>query len=162
MGNRRMSRELALKVLYQMEHSQEPVDEALELFSQNFRAPRQLWDYAQTLVRGISQNRDEIDTRLEQASRRWRLGRMPRVDRNILRMATFEMLHTQVPPKAAISEAVELAKRYSSEEAPAFINGVLDSLLATLKQNPAAPDSPRQVRHDSACAAPHAASRTWP
>jgi N utilization substance protein B len=137
MGERRMSRELALKVLYQMEHSEAPADEALELYRQNFKAPGRLWDYARELVQGIYRERVTIDQRLNEVSRRWRLDRMPRVDRNILRMATYEMLYTPVPPRAVISEAVELAKRYSSDEAPAFVNGVLDSLLATL-----GPDSP--------------------
>jgi transcription antitermination protein NusB len=129
MGDRRKSRELALKVLYQMEHAGSP-EQALSLFADNFPAPPRLWSYAQEAVRGIAENGEEIDDLLERASRRWRLERMPRVDRNILRLACFEMLFTQgkVPPKVAINEAVELAKLYGSEESPGFINAVLDSL----------------------------------
>ncbi len=136
MGDRRKSRELALKVLYQMEHGGSP-EQALSLFADNFPAPARLWDYAQEAVRGISQNSQEIDALLNQASQRWRLDRMPRVDRNILRLACFEMLFAQgrVPPKVAINEAVELAKLYGGEQSPAFINAVLDSLPASRDQN---------------------------
>ena len=128
-GERRQSRELALKVLYQMEYGQSTVQEALSVFESNFKAPGKLWKYARELVAGIGLHMDELDARVESVSRRWKMSRMAQVDRNVLRIAAFEMLYAGIPPKVAISEAVELAKRYSSEEAPAFINGVLDSLL---------------------------------
>ncbi|CAO0821030.1 Transcription antitermination protein NusB [Desulfarculales bacterium] len=136
MGERRQSRELALKVLYQMEHGQADVEAALQLFMDNFKAPERLLAYAQLLVRGIDQHRAEIDAMVESASRHWKVSRMPRVDRNILRVAAFEMVFSQgrVPSKVAINEAVELAKRYGGEESPGFINGVLDSLLAAQKE----------------------------
>lgn len=131
MGDRRRSRELALQVLYQIEHGGSP-EEALSLYADNFPAPARLWRYVQELVRGIAQHGPEIDRLLGQASQRWRLERMPQVDRNILRLACYEMLFSQgqVPPKVAINEAVELAKRYGGDESPSFINAVLDSLLA--------------------------------
>ncbi|KIX11388.1 transcription antitermination factor NusB [Dethiosulfatarculus sandiegensis] len=128
---RRRSRELALMVLYQMEHSRTMVDDALDTFADNFEAPPQYFAYTEELVRGIGDNKSAIDSELNQVSKRWKLDRMARVDRNILRLACQEMLHTngEVPPKVAISEAVELAKRFGSEDSPAFVNGVLDSLL---------------------------------
>ncbi|MCF8032723.1 MAG: transcription antitermination factor NusB [Desulfarculaceae bacterium] len=131
MGERRKSRELALKVLYQMEHGDAPAEEALASFADNFAAPARLWDYARELVMGISERALDIDQALAAASRRWRVERMDRVDRNILRLACFEMLFASdpVPPKVAINEAVELAKRYGADESPAFINAVLDSLM---------------------------------
>ncbi len=133
MGERRKSRELALKVLYQMEHGDATAEEALASFADNFAAPKRLWSYAQELVTGIAQHAQEIDQALAEASQRWRVERMSRVDRNILRLACFEMLFSNgtVPPKVAINEAVELAKRYGAEDSPGFINAVLDSLLAT-------------------------------
>jgi N utilization substance protein B len=134
MGERRQSRELALKVLYQMEHSHTSAHEALVVFESNFRTPERLWKYAQGLVTGIGMHLDELDAEVEAVSRRWKMSRMAQVDRNVLRIAAYEMLYTEIPPKVAITEAVELAKRYSSEEAPAFINGVLDSLLAAQKK----------------------------
>ncbi len=135
MSERSLSRELALKVLYQMEHGSEDVEAALRLFMANFKAPERQRGYAERLVRGIATHREEIDGLLEEASRRWRLARMPQVDRNILRLACFEMLFSagDVPPKVAINEALEMAKRYGGQESPAFINGVLDSLLAANK-----------------------------
>ena len=132
MGERRKSRELALKVLYQMEHGDASAEEALASFADNFAAPARLWDYARELVLGISGHADQIDQDLAGASRRWRVERMDRVDRNILRLACYEMRFAAelVPPKVAINEAVELAKRYGADESPAFINAVLDSLMA--------------------------------
>jgi len=131
-GRRRRSREMALQVLYQMEHGPSSPEEALELFRSHFEAPREAMDYTRRLVEGIANHREEIDRLLARVSRRWKLSRMAQVDRNILRLAAYEMLYSQgeVPPKVAINEAVELAKRFGGEESPAFVNAVLDNLLA--------------------------------
>ena len=132
MSDRRRSRQLALQVLYQMEHGAgDDPEQAFALFAENFKAPPRLREYARFLVLGVHQKRPQIDQRLGRASRRWRVERMSRVDRNILRLACFEMFFSPqpVPPKVVINEAVELAKRFGSEESPAFVNGVLDSLL---------------------------------
>ncbi len=132
MSDRRRSRQLALQVLYQMEHGadQDP-EQSFALFAENFKAPPRLHEYARFLVLGVHQRCPEIDQRLGTASRSWRVERMSRVDRNILRLACFEMFFSPqpVPPKVVINEAVELAKRFGSEQSPAFVNGVLDSLL---------------------------------
>ena len=118
-------------VLYQMEHTHADAPGAFEVFIANFNAPPHLLNYARGLVLGVEESRAEIDEMLQAVSRRWKLSRMPGVDRNILRLACHEMLFSQgkVPPKVAINEAVELAKRFGSEESPMFINGVLDSLM---------------------------------
>lgn len=131
MGQRSQSRELALKVLYQMEHGERDVDEALKVFRENFDAPDRLFSYTDELVRGTSDNRQAIDEKLDQVSRKWRVERMLRIDRSILRLACYEMAFakTPMPPKAAITEAIELAKRYGEDESPAFVNAVLDSLI---------------------------------
>ena len=132
MSDRRRSRQLALQVLYQMEHGvREDPEQSFALFAENFKAPDRLRDYARFLVLGVHQRRPEIDQHLGRASRSWRVERMSRVDRNILRLACFEMFFSPqpVPPKVAINEAVELAKRFGGRESPAFVNGVLDSLL---------------------------------
>lgn len=132
MKDRLRSRELALKVLYQMEHAGGDPEKALADFTANFTAPEKLMTYAAVLVRGIADRRPEIDQALSSVSRKWRLERMAQVDRNILRLACFEMLFTngEVPARVAISQAVELAKRYGGDESPSFINAVLDTLLA--------------------------------
>ena len=131
MKDRLRSRELALKVLYQMEHGGEDPEKALADFTANFTAPDKLMTYAAVLVRGFASNRREIDEALSSVSRKWRLERMAQVDRNILRLACYEMLFSdgEVPARVAISQAVELAKRYGGDESPSFINAVLDTLL---------------------------------
>ena len=138
MGDRRRSRELALQVLYQMEHDQADVEAALQTVAANFGAPAGSLGYARGLLKGIENHSEEIDRRLDSASRKWRLDRMSRVDRNILRLAACEMLFSDggIPPKVAISEGVELAKRFGGDESPAFINAVLDSLLSTTTTKP--------------------------
>ncbi|KMY67040.1 hypothetical protein AAU61_13935 [Desulfocarbo indianensis] len=124
---------MALQVLYQMEHGNAGAAEALELFAGNFDAPMRQLEYTRDLVLGIADHAEEIDQALSDISRRWKLMRMARVDRNILRLATYEMLYSRgmVPPKVAINEAVELAKRFGGEDSPSFINAVLDNLLAS-------------------------------
>lgn len=135
MGERRRSRELALKVLYQMEHSPAAAEDAIELFMANFQASEKHADYARCLVKGIEQHQKDIDEGLDRASRRWKVNRMSQVDRNILRVAAFEMLYGHTPAKVAINEAIELAKRYSATESPGFINAVLDALVDIKGQN---------------------------
>lgn len=131
--DRRRSREMALQVLYQMEHGNAGAVEALELFAGNFDAPMRQLEYTRDLVLGIADHAEEIDQALSDISRRWKLTRMARVDRNILRLAAYEMLYSRgmVPPKVAINEAVELAKRFGGDDSPSFINAVLDNLLAS-------------------------------
>jgi N utilization substance protein B len=87
-----------------------------------------------TLVRGVCAHRAELDEILARLSQKWRVERLARVDRNVLRLALFELAHcqTDIPARVAINEAVELAKRFGSEEAPAFVNGLLDSALDLL------------------------------
>ncbi len=136
-------------VLYQMEHSGEPAEQALETYRGNFQPPQGplpevVWDYARRLVLGVAGDLAEVDRRLEAVSRRWKLSRMARVDRNILRLACWEMFFTggEVPPKVAINEAVELAKRFGDEQSPGFVNGVLDSLLTRPADPPPDADTP--------------------
>ena len=138
---------MALMVLYQMEHTGAGAPDALEVFIANFEAPARLLNYARSLVKGVENRRLEIDEMLQAVSRRWKLSRMPGVDRSILRLACYEMLFSQgkVPPKVAINEAVELAKRFGSEESPNFINGVLDSLMNAQGNTPGG-QAPRQLR----------------
>lgn len=85
--------------------------------------------YAEALVRGVHEHREALDAAIQEVSRNWRVHRMALVDRNILRLGAFELLHRQdVPRRVAINEAIELAKRYGAAEARAFVNGVLDRL----------------------------------
>jgi N utilization substance protein B len=133
MGTRRSGRELALQVLYGVDLSGDAPEAALERWSGSFDAPAEVAAFARALALGVTSNRAEIDAIIAGASENWRLERMSVVDRNILRIAVFEMIHTEnVPVTVAIDEAIEIAKSYGTEASPAFINGILDRVAAGL------------------------------
>jgi N utilization substance protein B len=133
MGSRRKAREAAVQVLYQIDLTGESSERALELYFQHLTAGDDVQEFAGELVRGCTAHRDAIDARIREVSRHWRLERMARVDRNILRLATFELLHmADVPRKVTLNEAIELAKRFGDEDSPAFVNGVLDRIASEL------------------------------
>ena len=143
MGQRRRSREVALQILYHMEVTESPPDEGIALHYEllttgedhEVQAPLVVRPFAERLVRGVHLHRDEIDQTLVSASENWRLDRMSIVDRNILRIALFEMLYCpDVPPKVSINEAIDIAKKFGSEDSGAFINGVLDHILGDLQK----------------------------
>ena len=129
MGIRRKGRELALQLLYQADITCDPSPAAVELALGRLSGSDRTKDFARRLVRGVLEHRVEIDRILAESSRNWRLGRMAKVDLNILRIATYEMLHCpDIPLNVSIDEALEVSKRYGSEESPPFINGVLDQV----------------------------------
>lgn len=130
--SRRQSRELALQVLFQQEFSpQLDFREGLETFRGNFEAPESIWNYADELLEGITSHRDAIDEVLQKNTAHWSLQRMALVDKNLMRIAIYELLFSsqEVPPKVAINEAIEISKKYGSSDSAAFINGVLDQIL---------------------------------
>jgi N utilization substance protein B len=153
-GTRRQGRELALQILYYLDVQPElPVAEALARFHAAFAAAAdgdeaapsaagaepadlaEVRDFAERLVRGVVAERAAIDQRITRASRNWRLERMARVDRNLLRIAVHELgSGGDVPAKVAINEAIEIAKRFGAQETPAFVNGILDRVLEELGQ----------------------------
>jgi N utilization substance protein B len=129
MGNRRKARECALQILYQMDLSGTSEEEALASYWQCFEYPEEVAEFAGELVRGVSAHREEIDRLIQDSSRHWKLDRMARVDRNILRLAVYELLHhPEIPKKVTLNEAIEIGKRYGSEDSSAFINGILDHI----------------------------------
>lgn len=140
MGLRRKSRELALQFLFGhdfQERSGAPESLAAELeqFCGVFEAGKKTLPYGQVLVYGVCEHREELDKLLTNHSHNWRLERMSLVDRNILRIAAYEMRYIDdAPSQVAINEALEIAKRYSHADSVAFINGILDSLQASLKE----------------------------
>jgi transcription antitermination protein NusB len=120
---RHAARKRALDVLYEADLKDRPVAEVL---AAHLRADDPPPEFAVALVRGVHRNRDQIDELIETHSREWKLSRMPIVDRNLLRLALFELLHSPDVPKAvAIDEAVELAKELSTEDSGRFVNGLL-------------------------------------
>ncbi len=130
-GLRRKARELALQCLYQIDQSGNR-DADIELIRQNFQATKKAVEYGSVLVTGVKDHLADLDSLIESHSENWQVSRMAVVDRNILRLAFYEMLHVaDVPDAVAVDEAVEIAKRFSTDDAPAFINGILDSFCKT-------------------------------
>ena len=131
MGQRRRARELALQIMFQREYVPEvPLDARIEYFVKHMAADEDTAKYASFLTHGIEEHQKELDEKISAGAQNWSLSRMALVDRNILRIACFEVLKAEeVPPKVAINEAVELAKRYGGSESSGFINGILDELL---------------------------------
>lgn len=130
MGVRRRGRELALQVLYQHELAGRSVEDILESFEDLRDAPPVAREFAVALARGVLSRLEEVDGRLSGQADHWRLERMAVVDRNILRLAIYELLFEKdTPPAVVIDEAVEIAKRFGSERSSQFINGVLDGFL---------------------------------
>ncbi|HPC83621.1 MAG TPA: transcription antitermination factor NusB [Thermoanaerobaculaceae bacterium] len=130
MGMRRRGRELALQMLYQHELAGNPVETIVASFEELQQAPQATREFAAALARGAIERQEEIDARLAEQADNWRLDRMAAVDRNILRLAMFELLYSpDTPPAVVIDEAVEIAKRFGSERSSQFVNGVLDGFL---------------------------------
>lgn len=133
MGARRSGREAALQMLFQLEASGASADQVIELFWRLFEADPEGRPYADTIVRGVAENLGKIDERVSSASTNWRIERMARVDRNLLRLGTWELMFRHDVPRAVVlDEAVELAKSYGTEESSAFVNGVLDRIANDL------------------------------
>ncbi len=129
MGNRRRSRELALKVLFHLQFSHDEPRKAFDLISENFGAPEDIGPFSWELISGTCSCIDEIDDYISKASKGWRLERMARVERAILRLSVYQLLYREdIPPKVSINEAVELAKKFGNQESGAFINGILDNI----------------------------------
>ena len=134
MGTRRQAREHALSILYQVDISQASPAEALGLFWKLEPADADVMEFARTLVRGVADHRGRIDELISDASTNWKLPRMSFVDRNILRLATFELLQLEeVPPTVSVNEAIELGKRYGTTDSGSFINGILDRVARNLE-----------------------------
>ena len=133
-AKRTKARERAMQALYQIDVAATDLDEALARFWRSFEpVEREVRESAEVLVRGVGERRREIDEAIEAVSTNWRLDRMAKVDRNVLRLAVFELLwRPDVPVKVCINEAIELGKKYGSESSAAFVNGVLDRIATSL------------------------------
>jgi len=132
-ARRTKARERALQALYQIDVAAEGIDEALARFWKSFEpVEREVMALAEGLVRGVARHRRSIDETIERVSTNWRLDRMAKVDRNVLRLAVYELIETDVPVKVVINEAIELGKKYGSESSGAFVNGVLDQVASGL------------------------------
>jgi N utilization substance protein B len=131
---RHQSRRAALQVLYATDlaatRSASPprAEDVFEGVAANFDLQEGARAFAKELVTGVLRHRDEIDARIAECARNWRVDRMAAVDRNILRLATYEIVYTQTPEAVVLDEAVELARDFGAERSPAFVNGVLDAV----------------------------------
>jgi len=131
MGVRRRSRELAVQILFQEEfHSDLNMEQSVALYRESFDTSPEVWEYAKILVQGIKAKREEIDAMIQSYSNNWRLERMSHVDRNILRVACYELrfLDREIPPTVVINEAIEIGKKFSSQDSASFLNAILDNI----------------------------------
>jgi N utilization substance protein B len=134
-GARRRAREAALQMLYQIDLTGIDADNAIKLYWATLSEDAAERAFAETLVRGCAEERDDIDAVIDGASQHWRLDRMARVDLNILRLATYELRAVaEVPRNVTLDEAIELAKRFGDENSPSFVNGVLDRIAHDLNK----------------------------
>lgn len=140
-GGRRRARETALQALYQIDVggiAPVDVDAALETFFSLYAQDEdeETRKFAGELVRGCAERFEAIDTKIRDVSRHWRIERMARVDRNVMRLAVYELLALpDVPRRVTLNEAVELAKRYGDENSASFVNGVLDKIASELNKD---------------------------
>jgi transcription antitermination factor NusB len=146
MRKRTQARELALQLLYQVDLlrgklTRDEEDRFLTDHAEGFEVRA----YARALADGVAENRPAIDAAIDDVAKNWELGRMAVIDRNVLRMGIFELLYRpDIPPKVAINEAVDLAKKYSTKNSSAFVNGILDKIMEIAgKREPAPGGAPR-------------------
>ena len=132
--SRRLARETALQVLFQRDLTKEPLNitETVQCWAGEFVVPEASMAFAQELVDGTITHQDEIDKKLASFAQDWSISRMANVDRNVMRLATYEILfRSDIPGRVSLNEAIELAKRFGGEESAKFVNGILDKVAHT-------------------------------
>jgi N utilization substance protein B len=135
MGARRSGREAALQMLFSIEATGHSAEETISEFWRTFESDPEGREHAEAIVRGVQEHLAEIDALISKVSTNWRIERMSRVDRNLLRLATWELkTRSDIPRAVILDEAVELAKTFGSESSPAFVNGVLDAMADALQR----------------------------
>ncbi|MFN8545887.1 MAG: transcription antitermination factor NusB [Candidatus Binatia bacterium] len=133
MGSRRAGRELALQALYQLDMTESEDPRELGLFWSYFDRPAEVQAFAQELVDGTLRQRERIDKLIAESAEHWRLPRLSKVDLNLLRLATYELLdRPEIPSSVTLNEAVEIARRFGSDDSASFVNGVLDHIAGVL------------------------------
>ena len=148
MGKRTKARECALQMLYQWDMTREPMDRVAGLFWQVRTSTDETRAMAERLARGAQGDVARLDEEITRASHNWRFDRIAAIDKNILRLAVYELLREPGKPSSVvIDEEVELAKRFSEADSPPFVNGVLDAIKARVRGEPAGESSgPRRAR----------------
>lgn len=135
MATRRKARECALQMLFQWDITHDSIDRVASTFWDEQEEPQETRVFAESLAAGAVENVERIDALIGRHAENWRLDRMAVVDRNILRMATWEFLSdAKTPQTVIINEAIEIARRFSAQESPQFINGILDSIRKEIEK----------------------------
>jgi N utilization substance protein B len=135
MGTRRQARELAMQALFYMDMQNKASQKMLQNFCEIFRPSKKSESFFLELVNGVLETKVEIDAFIERFSKNWKINRMSCVDRNVMRIAVYELLYCRdIPPKVSINEAVDVGKKFGTEESGAFINGIMDSIRAALEK----------------------------
>jgi len=135
MGTRRKARETAMQALFFMDERRDFSDELFDRFCANFAPKPDVHPYFLRLVPGVLKYRADLDALIERFSENWSLSRMSGIDRNLMRIAVFEIVCCRdIPAKVSINEAVDIGKKFGSEESGAFINGIVDSIRAALEK----------------------------
>ena len=136
MRKRRKSREFALQVLFQLNITKQDPIKAFAQSKENF-SKEESDEFAEQIVLGVQEHLQEIDRLIEKYSENWRLDRMSLIDRNILRMAIFELLYCEeIPPKVTLNEAIDLGKLFGTDDSGSFINGILDRIQNEFVRKP--------------------------
>jgi len=146
MGHRRKAREETLRILFQLEFEDIESDTVVVQYWKNRKIHKDIKEYSTFLVSGIISHMGEIDDTIQSVSEHWRISRMALVDRNILRMAVFEIVYEEnIDSAVVINEAIEIARKYSGDEAATFVNGVLDAARKKMKK---AKEPLKEEEHD--------------
>lgn len=129
MGKRRRSREIILKLLYQKELNEQNPEDMLEQFWHEREENEEVKIFVASIFCGVNESKDELDTWIMKYSKNWDLNRLSIIDKCILRLSVYELLHRKdIPPKVSINEAIDISKKYSNADAGKFINGILDKV----------------------------------
>jgi transcription antitermination protein NusB len=141
--SRRIARELAFKILFQTDIGRNPWQEVLPRAIQESNLPEKSQDFLEQLVKGTIKNLKEIDNEIIKYAQDWKLERMANTDRNILRMAIFEIKFMEdIPPGVTVNEAVVLAKKYGDDESGKFVNGILGNVVRGFNPASSGPETP--------------------
>ena len=134
MGTRRQARELAMQALFYMDMQKDASEDMLEQFCGCFCASKKSRPFLIKLVNGVIGKKGQIDALVERFSQNWKISRMSCVDRNVMRIAVYELLYcNDIPPKVSINEAVDIGKKFGTQDSGAFINGIMDSIKEALE-----------------------------
>lgn len=142
MGTRHRARQYAIQVLFQLDAAGEEPSDALPLFWEGRPAPVEVVNFTEELVRGSWERRELLDSVLEESAAHWKVERMAMVDRNVLRLALFELLHGGTPSAVVLDEAIELAKHFGNADSGPFVNGILDAIRRRLDEGSLSRNAP--------------------